>query len=81
MVSGACPKPDVDSSVHQDTAEHADEDPEIMEPKALILVRIVDPALWGGLVGGNARACGETYPGGSSHVEVVGVEDWSEESH
>lgn len=64
MVSGACAKPDVDSSVHQDAAEHADEDPEIMEPKALILVFIVDPA-----------------PGGSSHIEVVAVEDWSEESH
>jgi hypothetical protein len=43
--SGAGAQPDEDGSVDQDAAEHANKDPEVVKPKTLVLVGVVDPTL------------------------------------
>lgn len=47
---GASAQVNEDGGVDQDAAKHADEDPEIVKPKTLLLVGIIDPALLAELV-------------------------------
>jgi hypothetical protein len=48
---GASAQVDEDGGVDQDAAKHADEDPEIVKPKTLVLVDIINPALLAESVG------------------------------
>ena len=45
LLPGASAQADEDGGIDQDGAKHADEDPEIVKPKTLVLVDIIDPAL------------------------------------